>query len=711
MKIGLNSRISDKNQGDFMNKITIGVFDDGECRDINFVINSILGQDYPCIELVIVVNKYSNICVGDVADLLRINRKDNIISVILEYTKKNLSIAEQIKFIIEKSTGNYIMFLPLSDSLYDSSVLSNVETDFLKTANIIFAKTANYIDDNYNKTEPTDIENVTVENINNYSKSIFLRLEIVKKHIAVEGNMFYDLINLLRNIYQNQFSESIIYSNKVIIKHNTFIKHCEQTSIKNYFYKSQIINESKLNYSRSIHIIKLIEYLKNNKTKRVTERLVSEIQQIVIKQRDGYWPLTASDKLYISYITRIIECINLDGENSNKHLNNLKKEIDQNINNKIKIVFFANEFSVWMSLSSVYKRSLENEYYEAQLVYIPFNHGLKIENDNEIEKYKNEGYKIVNYLNYNISKESPDVVVYVKPYDLVPDGFKIRDVDKVVRRCVYIPYGMEIGNNNECLNYQCRSAMQVYAWKALAYGKDYYNKMVLNTYTRGENYIRIGHPRMDLRNKNKLDNVKCQEILQKAKGKTIVLWNTHFTIEEGDSWGTFLQNGKTILDFFTVNSKFMLIWRPHPLFYSALAKHTGKNLNEIMIWFEELSDNKNIWIDKESDYLISFKVSDILISDMSSFVPEFLSWGKKVIVTRKRNSSGMLLNSIDDYFTYVDNNQELENILNNLELGNFKLDVDEKLLEDNFYLSPKKTVAERLLSHIKNEIDVEESII
>lgn len=131
MKIGLNWRISDKNQGDFMNKITIGVFDDGECRDINFVINSILGQDYPCIELVIVVNKYSNICVGDVADLLRINRKDNIISVILEYTKKNLSIAEQIKFIIEKSTGNYIMFLPLSDSLYDSSVLSNVETDLV----------------------------------------------------------------------------------------------------------------------------------------------------------------------------------------------------------------------------------------------------------------------------------------------------------------------------------------------------------------------------------------------------------------------------------------------------------------------------------------------------------------------------------------------------------------------------------------------------
>ena len=101
------------------------------------------------------------------------------------------------------------------------------------------------------------------------------------------------------------------------------------------------------------------------------------------------------------------------------------------------------------------------------------------------------------------------------------------------------------------------------------------------------------------------ENADYCSIWEKAGNRKIVLWNTHFSLTGGDGWGTYSLFKDIIFDYFDTHLDMFLLWRPHPLFYGALAQASDKSLEEVNAWFRLLHTKENYYIDKSAGFPMS----------------------------------------------------------------------------------------------------------
>ena len=183
------------------------------------------------------------------------------------------------------------------------------------------------------------------------------------------------------------------------------------------------------------------------------------------------------------------------------------------------------------------------------------------------------------------------------------------------------------------------------------------------------------------------------------------MWNTHHSIlSKVESFGTWTKYGMEIVRYFKMHrEELFVIWRPHPLFFGALEKYMGKD--EADLFWEEVRQTENFFLDDEETYLSAFSVSDILISDASSMVKEFLYMDKPVIVLR--SSEAIVENIKPQECLYVcDNIIDISKILGDLLSGKH---IKEKAQKDYISaISTEANVGETILECILNKYDSEE---
>lgn len=374
----------------------------------------------------------------------------------------------------------------------------------------------------------------------------------------------------------------------------------------------------------------------SNLTRETFLPIVDRYLSIINRNSSGYWKNTISDIIYSEMLKRVK---NLLMKSDADGLTALVKESETKTNDKVKIVFFAHEVVCWPSLESFYFACKHDERFITDLVYIPFEHVNTDKRIDYLKIYREDmGLPCVNFDEYSLSEESPDIAVFVKPYDLIPKQFYIDEVYKVVRRCVFLSYGFEISSWN--LDYHFRLPLQYKAWKFIVYGDKVKELAAKYGYKNGKNVVAWGHPRADYYRNLETDRRKIsEEWKKKINNRKTFLWNTQHTVKDGVGCGTFFKWKDEVFSYFDNNSDVVLLWRPHPLMFGALVNDgvmTESELNQLIATVET---KDNIILDCSFDYRNSFYASDAIITDGTSFLIEYLYTGKPLIYTPREERS------------------------------------------------------------------------
>lgn len=690
--------------------------------DIENSLNSILLQDYPSIELFISMEDLGA-PVSEIFNILNSNRKDNIVSLNLNFPKVCCGTIEHIKYVKKHMKGKWLLCLHPGEALYSATSLSFfVDTKTISTINIcnceIFGENDEYISSGFY------VEDV----ISSYSHEdgqslvsqckgyglIFERKFVQSRYFGVYSYQDDEFLSQI-NLYLTEIEEDFFICHYPVIKRRIYEpdrkqdrKNKQQLEIWcNDLNQRQI----KLNYSSYIFIFELIAKIYNATilSKQNKINLINEVEKNILyllKKNDEYHCLSSGNKacaVYLSKIENILRCnFFLRNFILINFLNSLIFEP------KIKVVMVVNEKSLWRSCyESVYKLLKSNVRFIVDVVYVPFLHPDKNEDMLlEQKEWYEESFKVYQHKEYDLAEESPDFLIYCKPYDTPVKRWNVEETRKIVDKIIYIPYSMAtMRAGEEIKRLMYKLPLHFLAWKYLSYSREHLSQLKEHAYNKN-NYLAIGHPKFDITKAYMTmnENVICSDILNKADGRKIFLWNTHFDIKLGenskDRAGTFLLFGIQFLKWLEDNKDYFVIWRPHPFFYRAFIKALGVDAKAI---WERAKKSSNIYIDEYENQWPSLWLADAMISDSSAIIESFIITGKPILITVREKE--LLSSSFQLYV--AERFEEVIQFLNDINLNkDFMYKQRMNYINSNYFIPKTGTVAELLLSEIEKEMKI-----
>lgn len=468
----------------------------------------------------------------------------------------------------------------------------------------------------------------------------------------------------------------------------------------------------KVSYSDGLFLKALSEQLEiNGLDEKAKERLAVWIvskSERVREKANGYWQLPAGKKIFLQFLDIILGMLRTG--TSNILLNKTIKDYTQRLDvvaPKCKAVFLAQEKSTWPSMESVYQAMEQDERFEAQIVYIPFAHVNKTKSD-EITRYKQAGFSVLNHTEYDLTKENPDVVFFAKPYGGVPPQFYIREVEKVVDRTVYIPYGMEI--NFDLIFYGFQNYLHYRAWKHIGYGPLVKEVGARFGFRNGENIAVWGHPKADQYLPEKTHAVP-NEWKEKIGGRRVLLWCPHHTIVPGpECVSTWMDFSETVFTEVAKHRNIVLLWRPHPMLLGALVNNHHMTQEEMETFIEEKTAQDNIILDCSEDYQAAFSISNGIISDGTTFSIEYLYTGKPLLLTTKKLESFYNGDMLEKGLYIGKTKEDIITFIDDFSKGKDPKRAAREELKNKMFFHPEgKTVGENIADNIILEIQREEA--
>lgn len=433
---------------------------------------------------------------------------------------------------------------------------------------------------------------------------------------------------------------------------------------------------------------------------------ISREKEIMRRNQPSEWTIPVSMHCYYNYLGRI-EKLLLDNTVA-EELPALLEEIRSLTRTKIYALFLTQEPACWPSLESVFAAAQESEAFETGLVYTPFFHNNYIEQIDYYDTYREMGVPVQRHNEYDLPQHSPDVVIINKPYANIPELYRIKQLEQVIPRIVYIAYGMELTMDLIKFGFQYYGHYK--AWRHCAYGdivKEYGKKF---GYRNGENIAVWGHPKADHyadMEKNR-ENIP-EEWKQRIGSRKTILWTPHHLIDlNSTGTGTWLIWGAQILTLALKHPDIFFIFRPHPLMMGALVNSHSMTQAQADRLREKIESAENILWDTNAGYHAAFDAADAIITDGTTFSVEFL-YTKKPILLTPRNMEGFYMHEdmLESYYV-VNKVQDISNFMEMVRDG--KDPLKEKrlaLYKKTFFIPEQGTVGEYIMEHIKIDLEKE----
>jgi hypothetical protein len=245
-----------------------------------------------------------------------------------------------------------------------------------------------------------------------------------------------------------------------------------------------------------------------------------------------------------------------------------------------------------------------------------------------------------------------DILFVDNPYDDTrPDALAAPALAARGIRLVYVPYANNTGKGDLLATYLYDLPLHHVAWRIYTrsegqnaiYGRDC---AVGSGQTRA-----LGSSKVD-RVLRPVPSVATAELLRKTKGRTVFLWNPHFRVGEEEGWSTFAEYLAPLVQHFLAHPELVLVVRPHFLLFGRLQMLGGALAKAEGALRRAAANAGNIVLDESPDYLVSFAVSDAMISDLSSLVTEYLPTGKPLLYLAAADGPG--LNDDSGYYDALD---------------------------------------------------------
>ena len=313
---------------------------------------------------------------------------------------------------------------------------------------------------------------------------------------------------------------------------------------------------------------------------------------------------------------------------------------------KLKIVFIVQEFSLWASFKSVYSYLTACSDFDVKIVFVHTATNKYVNPSTARQEYRNAGYDLIDMCDYNLQAEAPDMVFYLKPYrnsNGAPAKFAIEEVHRHVRYSVFISYCLDVQGGDELFKYFYAQPMFYHAWKICGYSDNYNTCLNRYSYRDGSNIAHFSHPKFDGIYELANTDVEIeQEWLDIIQDKPVILWNSHFSVKRAVGVGTFFTYKDDILNYFRNNKDKVLLWRPHPYFFCQITADPLYRSENVEEYIEELESMDNVIVDRGGNYHPAFLASDAMVSDATTFMMEYAMTGREVLYTKKLDGESVI---------------------------------------------------------------------
>ncbi len=300
-----------------------------------------------------------------------------------------------------------------------------------------------------------------------------------------------------------------------------------------------------------------------------------------------------------------------------------------------KIVFLPYKASMWDSMESVYLAAKDRDDVICQIVPIPYFN--KDENNTKIEKvyegdYLKREYDILDYREYHIEEEQPDIIFIHNPYD---NWNKVTEIDtayfsanlkKTGAVLVYLPYFLS-GYCKKLENMAgCRTPGSINADYIIVQNEN--QKKAFQFWEIEEKkLLPLGSPKIDYVQKLMKQEKGCLENWnERLQERVVFLLNSGIhTFLNNKNW---IDQIEKIIRLVISRPECGLIWRPHPLLRNTIISMKPEALKRFDDLHSLIEHSENAVLDFEEEYKHAFLYSDAMISDYSSLVLLYTYTGK-----------------------------------------------------------------------------------
>jgi hypothetical protein len=312
----------------------------------------------------------------------------------------------------------------------------------------------------------------------------------------------------------------------------------------------------------------------------------------------------------------------------------IKKNSLKSVGKVIRVGFIVSEPETWDKLNTVYDEMNGRDNFNLFIIVVPssdedlsLGNKYSYELDFFKEKYENVLPAYDGYGNtVNIKLLNLDYVFYQDPYNIhYPKKLQSDKVAKYTKIC-YIPYGYTISGNFSNLLLYNRSFFRC-VYRFYADNKSVHNTMKRvfgNNYTKGlQKVFNIGYPSLEY-----YLGLREQEYTVKN-----ITWAPRWTYDKNTGGSHFIEYKDSFCELKKEYTDISFTIRPHPMMFANMVQ-TSKMTEDEVDDYKELLKKYKIVIDDKSPIDSVIKYTDILISDISSIIPQFFATGKPVIYCR-----------------------------------------------------------------------------
>lgn len=329
----------------------------------------------------------------------------------------------------------------------------------------------------------------------------------------------------------------------------------------------------------------------------------------------------------------------------NRQLTEIIKNMEQEIPDKLEVVFLPYKASMWDSLESIWFAAREDTDCDAYVIPIPY-YDKKPDGGTKQEHYEGDEYPddvpVTRYDAYDFEARQPDIIFIHNPYDggnhvtSVHPYFYSKNLKRFTEKLVYVPYFVLDGNG----------VPENYALTPAAIHADY---IIVQNEKEKEDYIKhfkqaapnlsmadkilpLGSPKFDKVRSLSRENVNAPKAwLERIKDKKVIFYNTSLNamLEAG---GKYMKKLEDVFTFFKKQRDAVLLWRPHPLMESSIASlrpELYEDYQRLKNWF--LEENIGIY-DDTPDMYPAIGLSDAYYGDYSSVVWLYKQTGKPILI-------------------------------------------------------------------------------
>lgn len=336
---------------------------------------------------------------------------------------------------------------------------------------------------------------------------------------------------------------------------------------------------------------------------------------------------------------------------TDKNVTEMKSKIRSIQGNKINLVFVCDGPVEWSYLNSLYEACLADSSFDVTIVAIP---GKKhVSKDGyHLEEYDSTGAeaffqnfscRVINGYDYkkhewlDLKKLNPDYLFFQNPYNFYRPRQYYADIVSKYSQLCYIHYGLSMLKDSMIAE-SARPFLQYtsFIFAETPYHQEEYKAAigeVSQTYDVNRIFL-TGSPRFDGRQNH--FSLESPVWKHKKEDKIFrVVWTPRWREEENNCN---FREYRTFLFDFAEQNHFDLVFRPHPL---AFRNYVAKGIMteqeiQAMIQKYQTSEYCNIDFSKDSNDMQCS--SDVLVTDPSGFVFEYLLTGKPIIYCEKSNS-------------------------------------------------------------------------